>query len=89
MASALLNIIGGLGMFAFLALMLGRGAWVRQGVNRALAASILLAALGCVMLASSLEQFGGRARSLGYAAFSGFALALLCALFWATRRRRT
>lgn len=87
MTSALLNIIGGLGMFAFLTLMLARGSWVRQGVNRALAASMMLAALGCVMWASSLEQSGSRARGLGYAAVAGFVLALLCALFWASRRR--
>lgn len=82
MASALLNIVGGLGMFAFLALMVARGAWVRQGVNRALAISIMLASLGCVMLASSLEQYGSRARGLGYVAWSGFVLAALALVFW-------
>lgn len=88
MTSAVLQIVGGLGIFAFLTLMLARGPWVRQGANRALAAALMLAALATALWGSSLEQFGSRARLLSGIAASGYLVALAAVLFWAWKRTR-
>jgi hypothetical protein len=87
MTSAILNIIGGLGMAAFIALMLLRGAWVRRGVNRALGFSLMLASMGTVMLASSLDNYGSSAATLSYIAYAAYALAIAALAFWFMRRR--
>lgn len=87
MISAMLNILGGLGMFAFLALMLLRGTWARQGYNRALAASIMLASVGSVMLASGLQQYGSRAQNLKLVAIVAFVAAVAALVLWLVKRK--
>lgn len=87
MTAALLNIVGGLGMAAFLALMLLRGTWVRQGINRAIAASLILASVGCVTQATALEQYGSRSQTMQMVAYAAFAGALAAAVFWFLRKR--
>lgn len=87
MTAAVLNIVGGLGFAAFLALMLVRGAWVRQGMNRALGFAILLASFGCVMQATALEQFGSRGQTMQHVAYAAFGGALAAAVLWFMRKR--
>jgi hypothetical protein len=87
MTAAILNIVGGLGMAGFLALMLLRGAWVRQGMNRAVGAAIMLASVGCVTQAMALEQYGSRAQTMQLVAYAAFGGALAAAVIWFLRKR--
>lgn len=87
MTAALLNIAGGLGFAVFLALMLLRGTWVRQGMNRALGFAVLLFSFACVMQATALEQYGSRASTTQLVAYAAFGGALAAAVLWFMRKR--
>jgi hypothetical protein len=88
MSAALLNIVGGLGMLGFLALMLLRGTWARAGYNRAIALALMLVSLGCVTQAMALEQYGARSDTMQLVAYGMFGSAVAAAIFWLMRRSR-
>ena len=87
MSAAILNIVGGLGFAGFLALMLLRGTWVRQGMNRAVGLAVMLFAFGCVTQAMALEQYGSRAQTMQLVAYAAFGGALAAAVLWILRKR--